>query len=388
MPSKPKLYAWFDEARVTYWLKVALLVLAVAYILGGVLTFLARIESIAVIVIASIFFAYVLYPVVRTLNRRLPLIAAILIVYGALAVLLVLGLAFLLPPLTGDVAQIIQNYPHTIATLQQGLRHPASPFVARFPLWLREYVADVPAHAQGWVRLHGFDAAMGALSLLTGTLGALAAIVIVPVLSAYLLLDSENLKRYSIALIPQARREKSLEILSELEEVIGGFIRGQILVGASVGVLISIMLAIMHVPYWLLIGVSAAVLDVIPYIGAVVTFVPAVVLALFNNGGGNALIVAVLFIAIFEAEGHFIAPNIVSKTVSVSPLAVLLAILVGGELMGIVGMFIAVPVAGMLRVIAFHIVPPKASVEEAQPALTEEARENVDGLEEPAADVS
>ena len=124
----------------------------------------------------------------------------------------------------------------------------------------------------------------------------------------------------------------------------------------------------------MLIGVSAAILDIIPYVGAIATFIPAVLLAFFTNGPVNALIVGALFIGIFELEGHLIAPNIVSKTVALSPLTVVLAILIGAELMGIVGMFIAVPVAGILRVIAFHVIPPKASVEEAQPALTEEAR--------------
>ncbi len=379
MPDKPRLYTWFTEARVTYWLKVFLLLIAVTYVLGGILGFLARIESIAVIIIASIFFAYVLYPAVRALNRRLPLIAAILIVYGALFGAIILAGAFILPPLTQDIAQIVQGYPRTVAVMQQHLIHPTEPFIARFPLWLRQYVANIPVQTQNWFRTHGYVATMGALSVLTGTLSAFAGMVIVPVLSAYLLLDSENLKRYSIGLIPRARREKSLEVLSELEQVIGGFIRGQILVGVTVGILITVMLMIMHVPYALLVGVSAAILDVIPYIGAVVTFVPAVLLAAFNNGPTNAAIVAVLFIAIFEAEGHFIAPTIVSKTVSLSPLAVLLAILVGGELMGVVGMFIAVPVAGILRVIAYHIVPPKASVEEAQPALTDAPREGPDG---------
>ena len=135
------------------------------------------------------------------------------------------------------------------------------------------------------------------------------------------------------------------------------------------------MLLLMHVRYALLIGLTAAVLDIIPYVGAIVAFIPAVLLAFVNNGPTNALIVAILFIAIFELEGHIIAPAIVSKSVSLTPLAVVLAILVGGELMGVVGMFIAIPVAGMLRVIAFQIIPKKASVAEAQPALTEEARQ-------------
>lgn len=375
MPDKPRIYTWFTEARVTYWLKLLLLVALAMYLFGTVLTFLSRIEGIAIILIASIFLAYLLYPAVRLLNRRLSLLASILIVYGLLFLLLLLGVWYVLPVLANEITHLVRAYPAAAASLRAQVENPASPIFGRFPGWMRNYIADIPLHIQAWTRLHTYDAALGALAFVAGTVTIVAALVIVPVISAYLLMDSENLKRYLIAMIPRSARERSLEVLSELEQVIGGFIRGQIIVGVSVGVLITIMLLIMRVHYAVLIGVGAAVLDIIPYVGAVAAFIPAVLLALFNNGPANALIVAVLFIAIFEIEGHFIAPNVVSKTVSLSPLAIILAILIGGELMGVVGMFIAVPVAGMLRVVAFQIMPRKASIAEAQPALTEEARQ-------------
>ncbi len=368
MEARPKVYDWFTEARVTYWAKVLLLLVLAAYVLGGVLTFLERIGSISIILIASIFFAYLLYPAVRKLNERLPLVACVLIVYAFIAVLIVASLTFIVPAVSYDIVQIANHYPSTVAHLQTDIRDPSNRLFGRLPMWMRNEMVNAPGTLARWVRTHGYDATLGALGFLVASATALAAIVIVPVLSAYLLLDSENIKRYFIALIPQKRRERSLDVLMELEQVIGGFIRGQLLVGISVGILITLMLMIMHVPYAALIGLSAAIVDIIPYVGAVVTFVPAVLLAYFNHGAGNAIVVAVLFIAIFEMEGHLIAPNIVSKTVSLSPLTVILAILIGGELMGLVGMFIAVPAAGMLRVIAYHIMPAKATLEEAQPA--------------------
>ena len=378
MPEKSKIMEWFTEAHVTYWLKVLLLVVLAAYVLGGILTFLARIESITIIIILAIFLAYVLYPAVRALNLRLPLVVAILIVYAGLFLVLGLIISVVLPGLTNDITAIATGYPKFVSSVQREMLNPQTPFIGHLPMWMRAYVANLPVEMSKWFASHKYDAALSALSVLTGTITLMAAAVIIPVLSAYILLDSENLKRYFVALIPKSRREKSLNILTELDDVIGGFIRGQLLVGASVGVLITLMLMILHVPYALLIGVSAAILDIIPYVGAVVTFIPAVLLAFLNNGAGNAVIVGVLFIAIFELEGHLIAPAIVSKTVALSPLTVVLAILIGGDMMGIVGMFIAIPVAGMLRVLAFHIFPRKVSLEEAQPALTEAPREETE----------
>jgi predicted PurR-regulated permease PerM len=378
MQQKPKIYSWFTDERVTYWLKVLLLTLVAAYILGGILDFLARIESITIIIILAIFVAYVLYPAVRFLNLRLPLVAAILIVYLCLFLVLAVVLGVILPALTNDVTQIVKSYPHFVNLVQNEMMNPQQAWVARLPDWLRASVASMPVDLSNWFKTHRYDATLSALSMLAGTLTVLATLVIVPVLSAYILLDSENLKRYFVALIPQDRREKSVRILAELDEVIGGFIRGQLLVGASVGVLITGMLLAMHVPYAFLIGVSAAILDIVPYIGAVVTFIPAVILAFVTHGAANAVIVAILFILIFEMEGHLIAPAIVSKTVALSPLAVILAILIGGDMLGIVGMFIAVPAAGMLRVLMMHVMPQKVSLEEAQPALTEAPREETE----------
>jgi predicted PurR-regulated permease PerM len=113
----------------------------------------------------------------------------------------------------------------------------------------------------------------------------------------------------------------------------------------------------LHVKYALLIGVVAGIFDVIPFVGAFVGAIPAVTLAFLNDGWQHALIVAVVFGLIFQAEGHFIAPRIVSESVGLTPLTVIIAILIGNELLGIVGMFLAVPVGAALRVIVLHAMP-------------------------------
>ena len=146
-------------------------------------------------------------------------------------------------------------------------------------------------------------------------------------------------------------------MLADLDKVLGGFIRGQVIVGATIGACITIALLIMHVPHGLLIGVMSGVLDIIPYIGAIATFVPAVGLAYASSGWQHALIVALIFIGVFQAEGHFISPKIVSESVGLSRWVVVVAGLIGGELLGIAGMFRAVAVAGMIRVLRQHYIP-------------------------------
>jgi predicted PurR-regulated permease PerM len=165
-------------------------------------------------------------------------------------------------------------------------------------------------------------------------------------------------------------RARAEAVVDDLDKVVGGFVRGQLIDGAIVGTMIGVMLAIMHVPYALLIGFAAAVLNFIPYAGAIVGFVPSVIIALFVNGPTNALIVAGLFALIQQIDGNLIAPRVLKDNVGLSPLYIILAILVGSELFGLAGTFLSVPVAAMLRVLREHLMPLPASEAEQPSPLT------------------
>ncbi|GAC1426643.1 MAG: hypothetical protein NVSMB64_32930 [Candidatus Velthaea sp.] len=116
-----------------------------------------------------------------------------------------------------------------------------------------------------------------------------------------------------------------------------------------------------------MVGVAAGILNFIPHAGAVVGFIPSVALALFTNGPTNALIVAGLFAVIQQIDGNFVAPRVLKANVGLSPLYIILAILIGTELFGIAGTFLAVPVAAMLRVLRENFLPSPASQIEAPP---------------------
>jgi predicted PurR-regulated permease PerM len=132
-----------------------------------------------------------------------------------------------------------------------------------------------------------------------------------------------------------------------------------LLVALSVGVLITIALWLLRVPYPFFFGLIAAIGDLVPYVGALLAFLPAFGTAWLSNGIVNALFVLGAFVVIFETEGHLLAPNIVSRTVSLSPFVVLLALLVGGELGGIIGLLLAIPVAGIVRALALRVLRPR-----------------------------
>lgn len=371
-------YRWLTPQSLDYSWKILLSVLLAILIFGYVIQFVERIGIIFIIVIAAIFFAYLIYPIVKWLNGRLPLIVAILIVYAVIAGLVVLGLTYIIPTISAEVTRLVHDWPSIQSRIVGYVESPNNQLLAHTPPFVRDALAKLPSEFVTWLRSHGTDAAGNAIMVLVGTAAFIGACVVVPVLAAYLLYDSETIKRFFMGFFPVRRREATLTLLGELEQVIGGFIRGQLLVGLSVGVLIAIGLIFVHEPYAILLGAIAGALDLIPYIGPFIAAVPALILAFFTGGFQEAIYVAVVFVVANQAEGHIFAPNIVSRTIRLSPSAVVVAILIGGELYGVMGMFIAVPVAGIIRVLLLHVIPGSVSRDEAKPVLTKDPRDTAE----------
>ena len=375
-------YRWLTSQRLDYAWKALLSFVLIVFIFNYVIQFLQRLGPVFLVIIAAIFFAYLIYPVVRWLNRRLPLVLCILVVYAAIAGIVVAGLMYLIPAISAEVTTLVHDWPSIQAKIVDSVTNPHNKILAGTPPALRDELAKLPSAIIAWIQMHGAAAAGNAFMVLIGTAAFIASCVAVPVLAAYLLSDSEGAKRFFLGFIPVRRRESTLQLLSELEQVVGGFIRGQILVGVTVGILIAIGLMFVGEPYAILIGVIAGALDFIPYIGPVIAAIPAFTLAFVAGGFPLAVKVAIVFVAANQIEGHLIAPNIVGRTIQLGPSVVFVAILVGAELYGVMGMFIAVPVVGIIRVLLLHLIPGPVSRDEAKPVLTKDPH---DATEEAAA---
>jgi predicted PurR-regulated permease PerM len=363
------------ERRVTFGLKVLALIAVAIYLLVGMLNFFAAIRTTGLLVIAALFLAYLVYPLVRRLNVHMPVLGSIIIVYAFVGLLGAFAVTLIAPQIGRDITNFTHAIPTLMAQFQQELITPHNPLIARIPLDDRLYLANLPSQFNALAQQYGLDTLQKGLPVLLSAASLGAALVIVPILAAYMLLDAGNVRRQLLGLFPAKRRAKVQTIIDELDGVIGGFIRGQLIDGAIVGVMIFVMLTATHVPYALLIGIAAGLLNFIPYAGAVIGFVPSVILALAYNGPGNALLVALLFAVIQQIDGNFVAPKVLKENVGLSPLYIILAILIGSELFGLAGTFLAVPVAAMLRVLREQLLPMPVPVTQAPPELTKKPRD-------------
>jgi predicted PurR-regulated permease PerM len=362
------------ERRVTFGLKVLALIAVTIYLLIDVLNFFGAVRTTGLLVVGALFLAYLIYPLVRRLNRYVPVVFSIVIVYAFITLIGAFGVTLVAPQIGSDLNNFGHALPGLMLKFQHELTSPTSPLLARIPLDDRLYLANLPSQFNALAQQYGLDTLQKGLPVLLSAASLGAAVVIIPILTAYMLLDASNVRRQILGLFPLRRRAKVHTIINELDGVIGGFIRGQLIDGAIVGVMIFIMLTATHVPYALLIGIAAGILNFIPYAGAVIGFIPSVILALAYNGPGNALLVALLFAVIQQIDGNFVAPRVLKDNVGLSPLYIIVAILVGSELFGLAGTFLAVPVAAMLRVLREQLLPMPAPNDDGPGDVTKKPR--------------
>ena len=361
MQQQPNPWGWLTEARLTYALKLLVVIALLVYLGNIALAFMDRIGGLVYIIVGAIFLAYLVYPAVHRLRARMPLGWALAVVYLSLLALVAVALYFFVPRITEDVKALARHAPQLLAAYAAYVNNPHDPILTRLPDSVRADMLKFPQYVTDWLRTHGAEAASHLVTVLAGAFSIIATFVIIPLLSIYLLADLDRLRDSFYKIVPRQRLSATTKLMEQIDGVIGGYVRGQLIVAVTVGILLTIALLILHVPYAFLLGLVAAVGDLVPYVGAVLTFIPAVGIAAANNGWGNAAIVAVVFVAIYQLEGHIISPMIVSRQVKLSPLVVLLAVLIGAELGGIFGMLVAVPIAGTLRVILLNLANQEAA---------------------------
>ncbi len=321
-------------------------------IVGLILIFFFVVRTILRPFLFAAIIAYVAYPFVNLFEKRqVPRSMAIILVYLIFGVIIGLVTSFLIPQLIHEVDELLKTLPQQTEMFADGLA----------------FIRNVRQITMPEILKDGFDLIIGRVQfliermaqrlteLLVGLFSQVVSLAIAPFLAFYLLRDMEKIKRRTLMYIPRPYRLTVYKLTKEINEVINGFVRGQLLNAFLVGVLIAIGLAIVGIKYALFIGLLAGLFDIIPYFGPVIGSIPALVLALAKSPTA-AIWVIVVFVAVNQIESNIISPRILGEKVGLHPLAVIFAVLAGGELMGIIGMLIAVPVAGIIRVLLNHLL--------------------------------
>jgi predicted PurR-regulated permease PerM len=321
------------------WTGVALLILWLA---GHV------IQALLLLTFAALL-AYALAPAVKLLERVMPRFLAILLVYlvalGALSVLLYLIVRT-------AIVQVISLSDYVRFLLTPGKSGQLTPLEQTLRSLGLSQSQIASARDQVIAGIEGFAGSV--VPLLTGIVGAVLDVILVAVLSIYLLAGGTRVSEWLRRNMPDQQQGRMKLLLDTLQRVVGGYIRGQLLLCGLIGLLVGVGMQVIGVPYALLLGVLAFVLEFIPVLGTLVSGAICVLLAL-TKGWVIALIVLVYFVVVHVIEGDVVGPRIVGKAVGLHPVVSLAALIAGAELFGITGALFASPVAGVLQALLVAI---------------------------------
>lgn len=302
---------------------------------------------------------YLLAPIVAECERRgLPRWAGALFAYlSGIAVVALLGV-LLVPLLTEQLQSFVDRLPDLLAELGQDLDRRLSPLGIDVPIGDSIDGSALQSNIEQALQGGALPAVAGVLGGLSGlALGILQVAIVFalgPVIGFYVLIALPRLQRWVHRLIPPKHRAEAAEVGSKLHLVVGGFIRGQLLVALFVGLATSIGLAAVGLPFWLLVGVTAGVANMVPLLGPFVAGALGMSIALVSEGVGLAALVVVVMLAVQQLDNQLISPLVMGRNVQVHPLVVLLALVIAGTVYGVLGLLVAVPTVAAGSVLVRH----------------------------------
>ena len=346
--------------------------LAVAAALGlltvaGAAFAVYSVRQVLIQVIIALFVAVSLDPAVRLLIRhgvRRSLAVGIILL---LAVAIMVGFFWsLVPPLVGQAGQLLDKVPDYLQELPQRSKTYRG-IADRYGLTerLTEFAKTVPGKVGG-----------GALGVLSGIFSALLNVLLVTVLTIYFMADLPRIRRGIVRLFPRARRPQAAQAVNVVVDKVGGYMIGNLIISLVAGVTSFVCLFALGVPYALPLAVFVAVTDLIPLIGATVGAAGCCLVALVTGDMTSLVVLIVFFVVYQQVENYLVVPRVLKNTVDLSSVAVLLAALTGGAILGVVGALMAIPVVAAAKVLmtpmvdALNTVP--APREDSSPPQEEE----------------
>jgi predicted PurR-regulated permease PerM len=287
----------------------------------------------------ALLLASALEPVVTRLeNRGWPRGRAVGLIFVLLVIAFTLLIAIIVPPTVEQGRRLIDDLPTYMDTLEARLE-----IYPEFQNWLQN--ARDTATVDSQTVLSEVYAASG------GVASGVASAFILLAATAYLLLDGPGLFAGLVSGMAPHNQTRATRIRQEIGRVVGGYLRGQLILSTLFGVFSFVTLSLAGVPEPVALAVLAAFFDAIPLVGATLATIPAVLLAL-TVSAPTALVVLVLYIAYQQVENYVISPRVFGKALEIPPLAILVAVTVGSTLLGILGALLALPIAAAIPAVA------------------------------------
>jgi len=333
------------DKRLNFIISIAIGLVVLFYVLS-------KLKWLFIYFSFALMFAYFFDPLYRYLiHKKVPKVLAIIIVFGIIIALLILTVFFLIPSVINqlnilyqEIPNFIENYQNLILSIKPQLSKFINP--ADVEILLKENLSELQKGILGF--------SQSIIIYLSNIVSSITfGIVIIPLILFYLMRDLVLFKENLYIFVSRENKKEFKEVLEEIDHIISGFIRGRIIVCFIVGTLIGIGLYFLNLKFALIIGIVSGVFNFIPYLGPIVGVILALIFAL-GNSWWTLLMIVILFVLVNQLEAIYLNPNILGKGLGLHPLTVILSILICGQVLGILGVLVAVPLAAILKVLFFR----------------------------------
>ena len=363
------------RSDITTWAIRGMGLAAGALIVFGLIQLGIAAANVLLLLFLSVLLASALEPMIGWLRERLRMgrVGTILVVYLAFFVVAI-GMAFVVVPAAVNQGQrILAELPaffDQVRLWADNLRPVAlSTSITALVDSVAEFFAPAPPPSPGEVVEVGTAVAEAALFLFT-----MLAIVF------FWLVEHARLQRYSLAFLPADRRAGARNAWNEIETRLGLWVRGQLILMGFMGVTTGVAYALLGLPGALLLGLIAALTEAIPIVGPLLGAIPAILVAA-TVSPELALVVALVYVVLQLIEGNVLVPIVMRNTIGISPLLVLFSLLVGAEVGGLLGAFLAVPIAASIEIVLSRLQARETPVAQDPAAIESPDEETTEGYE-------
>lgn len=357
------MFEKIKNSKLMFW-SVELLIIATLILVSSKIDFVFQpIGTFFTTLFAPILIAGFLYYLLNPLGNLLmkmgvKRLAAIALIFILLIGMIVLIFMSIIPNLVEQLVSLARNIPGFISNMQTWLQELANN-ATRFPLFkeldVDKYISNLDVSAGSIIQ----QSLTGVTNGLGSVIGKITTIVLllvtVPFILFYMLKDGEKLVPNIERLFPEKQRENIKGLLQQLNKTLSDYISGQAIECLFVGTFTFLGYLLIGVDYAFLFGVIAGLTNLIPYLGPYLGLAPALIYTFFDSPT-RALLCIVVVIIVQQIDGNVIYPNVIGKSLNIHPLTIILILLVAGNLSGILGVFLGVPVYAILRTLVVFVV--------------------------------
>jgi len=333
-----------QDKNLSVTISTGTIITTILLVLVVVLLYVLR--DLVLIVLTAIVIASGIDPFARWFGRfRIPRVLGVLLVYMIVGTILFGVLFFFVPVVLDEAAKFLGTLPQYLDTLST-----SGPFNSESMFNVSQLTGDFSLRdAVDSLRSSLGNVSEGFFQTVQLVFGGVLSFVLIVVLSFYLAMQERGVEDFLAVITPLTHQKKVLDLWERSKKKIGLWLQGQLVLALIIGILVYLGLTILGIRFALLFAILAALLEIIPLFGPILAAIPAVILAFVDGGATLGFLTIGMYTIIQQFENHLIVPLVVTKVVGVPPVLVILALVIGAQLAGFLGMLLSVPVAATVQ---------------------------------------